>query len=642
MMARAGYAMVFCVLLPAALVLWAWQLDRVAGLPSMEPLWWGWMLAALGMVLMAWAMVALKLRGGGLPMNAFPPPRLVTAGVYAVVGHPIYVGFVLLVAGVAAGVGSAGGLLVVAPCVALGCAALAWGYEEHDLNQRFGSNRARPWLRLPECAHEQPATPADVLRVWFLVYAPWVVAYEAVGHLPFNGAIELMVGSQSTWPVWTWTVVFYSAAYPFALVAPWLVRQRGALATWARDALLGVVLGFLIMLTLPAIASVRPFDVDGWCGWLLHLERSDGVGSRAAMPSFHVYWAWMAAALVATRGRTAAMVAAALAAAISVSCVTTGMHAMVDVLAGAVLAAVALRRAWLWRAALRAAQWVTDHWVAWDLGPMRVLVHSWYAALAAGLGVVLVAVFAPDVEPWKIATMATASLVGAGLWGQALVGSRRLQRPFGYFGSVAGVVVAGGLLAACGMEVWPVLAGVCAAAPWIQGIGRLRCMVQGCCHGAPTASGGSGLVHTHPQSRVVAISGLRGVCIHATPLYSLLANFVLGALMARLCFLGAPASMVGGLYLVLQGVCRFVEESYRGEVQTQRAAGLRIYQWFAAAICVTGCVVTAVPSPAVVHPALPADSAWMLAAVVAVLHGVAMGVEFPRCNWPLSRLTPQQ
>lgn len=641
-MARVGYAVLFCVVLPTALVLWARQLDQVAGLPAIQPFWWGWVLAAAGVVLMAWAMLALKVRGGGLPMNAFPPARLVTTGLYAVVGHPIYVGFVLLVAGVAACVGSAGGLLVVAPSVALGCAALAWGHEEHDLNRRFGSDRARPWLRLPACAPEAPSTPADALRVWCVVYAPWVVAYEAIGHLPCTGAPELMVGNQAAWPVWTWTVVCYSAAYPFALAAPWLVRQRSTLASWARDALLGVVLGFLIMVTLPAISTPRPFDADGWCGWLLELERSDGVGGRAALPSFHVYWAWMAAALVATRGRTAAVLAAALAAAISVSCVTTGMHAMVDVLAGAVLAAVALRRAWLWRTTLRAAQWVTDHWVALDLGPARVLVHGWYAALAAGVGVALVAIFAPDVEPWKIATMAVASLVGAGLWGQALVGSRRLQRPFGYFGSVAGVLLAGCVLAVCGMEVWPVLAGVCAAAPWVQGIGRLRCMVQGCCHGAPTRPGGSGLVHTHPQSRVVAISRLGGVCIHATPLYSLLANCVLGALMARLCFLGAPASMVAGLYLVLQGVCRFVEESYRGEVQTQRVAGLRIYQWFAAAICVAGCVVTAVPSPAVGHPAWPGNSAWMLAAVVAVLHGVAMGVEFPRCNWPLSRLTPQQ
>ena len=55
-------------------------------------------LLAMGVALMGFGMLALWRDGGGLPMNAFPPPRLVTGSIYALVPHPIYVGFVAVVA----------------------------------------------------------------------------------------------------------------------------------------------------------------------------------------------------------------------------------------------------------------------------------------------------------------------------------------------------------------------------------------------------------------------------------------------------------------------------------------------------------------------------------------------------------------
>ena len=47
-------------------------------------------LASVGALLVALGMVAILVHGGGLPMNAYPPPRLVRRGVYAVLRHPIY------------------------------------------------------------------------------------------------------------------------------------------------------------------------------------------------------------------------------------------------------------------------------------------------------------------------------------------------------------------------------------------------------------------------------------------------------------------------------------------------------------------------------------------------------------------------
>ena len=70
--------------------------------------------------------------------NAFPPPRLVTTGLYAIAAHPIYLGFLLICAGASLSMSSAAGLWVVTPLAALGCASLLVGFESIDLERRFG------------------------------------------------------------------------------------------------------------------------------------------------------------------------------------------------------------------------------------------------------------------------------------------------------------------------------------------------------------------------------------------------------------------------------------------------------------------------------------------------------------------------
>ena len=83
----------------------------------------------------------LWVHGGGLPMNAFPPSRLVERGVYRYLSQPIYIGFVMVCAGTSIVAGSRAGLWVVTPLVAAGCAARVWGYERHDLRKRFARCR---------------------------------------------------------------------------------------------------------------------------------------------------------------------------------------------------------------------------------------------------------------------------------------------------------------------------------------------------------------------------------------------------------------------------------------------------------------------------------------------------------------------
>src|SRR5450759_3185318 len=127
--ARLAYAFLFCVVLPALLVLWARATADVIALPVYGSPWLALLAATAGALLLLAGMVALWRRGGGLPMNAFPPPRLVTSGVYAVIPHPIYTGFCLLCVALAMAARSASGLWLVCPVVVLGCASLVLGYE---------------------------------------------------------------------------------------------------------------------------------------------------------------------------------------------------------------------------------------------------------------------------------------------------------------------------------------------------------------------------------------------------------------------------------------------------------------------------------------------------------------------------------
>jgi len=50
-------------------------------------------MAIIGLAIIIRGMYELKVKGKGLPMNAFPPEELVEDGIYGIFPHPIYFGF---------------------------------------------------------------------------------------------------------------------------------------------------------------------------------------------------------------------------------------------------------------------------------------------------------------------------------------------------------------------------------------------------------------------------------------------------------------------------------------------------------------------------------------------------------------------
>jgi prolipoprotein diacylglyceryltransferase len=225
-------------------------------------------------------------------------------------------------------------------------------------------------------------------------------------------------------------------------------------------------------------------------------------------------------------------------------------------------------------------------------------------------------------------------VVGAGLWAQFIEGSPRLLRPFGFYGGLLGVI------ATCALfpQVWLLWAAHSLAGPWLQALGRLRCLVQGCCHGAPAAEG-VGIVYRRAESRVVRIAHLDGVPVHATPLYSILWNIFTGMMLMRLWVCEAPLNVIAAAWLILNGLGRFVEERYRGEPQTRVIAGLRFYQWMAVASVLGGIVVSCAPGVAYAPPLRLDEMNLPLALAGFLMTSFALGVDFPGSGKRFARLT---
>lgn len=633
MVGKVLYGALFAVLLPMALVAWSRATVDVVHLPAISSPLLGGALVVAGAALMLTSFWALAARGGGLPMNAFPPPRYVSTGPYALFAHPIYVGFSGLVLGVGLIVGSASALWLAWPAVTLGSVALVFGYERHDLVRRFGA-LTPPRLWLPPATDDRP-TGWDRAFVWLCVGTPWVAIYMTLATVAHPEPIDTSLPFERTWPVIEESEALYGSVYFVAFLSPILVRSRRGLRELSVRALLSMALVFPLYLAFPFVAPPRPFEAHGLLGELLVRERAlDSAG--CALPSFHVVFALLLGETLARYSRLR-WVAWGWAIGVCASCIGAGMHTLIDVATG-VGAWLLVRRAnAVWELLRRASERLASSWHEVRLGPVRVLGHGAWAALGTSVALAIVGSFARE-RPVAVVTLVwLGTLVGAGAWAQLIEGASGLSRPYGFWGGLLGATAGGLACAWVGESPWLVLGAVCVSAPFIQSLGRLRCLVQGCCHGAP-ASPRVGIVHASALSRVAKVPELVGKPLYPTALFSILWNVVVALVVVRLAWVHAPAAFVGGVYLLVAGLGRFVEESYRGEPQTPIYGGLRLYQWVCIASVVTGAVITALArGPAMPTPILRADVA-LAALAGGVLNMVAFGVDFPSSKRRFSRL----
>ena len=111
------------------------------------------------------------------------------------------------------------------------------------------------------------------------------------------------------------------------------------------------------------------------------------------------------------------------------------------------------------------------------------------------------------------------------------------------------------------------------ALPFSIGIGRVGCLVAGCCRGAP-------------WDGPFAVAYEDGVLRHPAQLYEALFQLVAGWVLLRLWRRGALFGRLFALYLVAYGVFRFATEFIRETAKP--FAGLSAYQWMSLAMVVAG------------------------------------------------------
>jgi len=635
-LAKVLYGALFALIVPLFLVVWAIGAEPNVGLPAIDSTVLGLIGAVLGGSLMISGYFSLFVYGKGLPMNPFPPRLYVTRGIYRFTSHPIYAGFSILCIGLSMLFGSSSGLWLVSPIVILSCVALVQGFEKERIRNLFGSNLPKPLIRIPGEGDDAPDAWERV-SAYVLVLLPWTILYQAVrffGTPP--DAIIAALPFEETLPVYESTEIFYISTYLFVFLAPLVARSKSDLRDFSIYGLISTAIVSLLFLTVPLIAPPRPFVAEGFWGNLLLFERAHDTPA-AAFPSFHVIWALLAARVYARRIPSLRIFSWGWALLISVSCITTGMHTVIDVVAGFVFFFFLVRIRNVYECLRKSSERIANSWREWNFKSIRIINHGVYPGIGTFVGLCIAGFVTGSGHITAVLIVAMFALITSALWAQFIEGSAKLLRPYGYYGGVLGLVLGTFVASLTGSNTWLLLAAFSVAGPWIQSFGRIRCLIQGCCHGHETTEE-IGIRYEHPRSRVNLIAGLAGKSIHPTPLYSILWNIVIAFVLTRLWVLETPLSLIGGGYLILTGLGRFVEEAFRGEPQTPIKAGLRLYQWIALGSVIAGAVVTMIPTSSE-QPVWHLSPEMVLAAgVTGCIMFLALGMDFPQSNKRFSRL----
>lgn len=630
------YGSLFIVLLPIALFLWAKKTHYLITLSVPNCEFVSIAMVLFGFIFSGLAMYNLWNIGKGLPMNAYPPKFFVTRGTYAISSHPIYLGTILMSFGISSYFQSPSGFWLISPLFLLMIVAYVVGFENEKIIIQFGNQISSPFLSVPS-SDELPISKKARLATYFTVFLPWLFIYEAFVYIgnPID-SIPTNIFLDDYIPVLPFSIVPYSAVYLLATLVPLGLTTNKQLRSFHFDVWWAMIIVFAFYLCFPMVVIQKVVSNNSLWERLIIIDRSMD-STSAAFPSFHVVWAFISARYLHFVYKRKAFLFYSIAVVISVSCLTTGNHSILDVIAGLFVFIIIYQKEKIWQGIKEAAEYLANSWREWHFGSVRLINHGFYAGLAAFIGTYVISSFIPNYSFFATILITLCAVLGAALWAQFIEGSPKLQRPYGYYGSVIGVLLGGAFLCVfLKISIFSLLGALSMAAPWIQFIGRFRCLVQGCCHGKPSSID-LGICFHHPLSRVNKISELKGVYLYPTQLYSMGTNFLTGLILYRCYSMQMPATFIIGLYLILNGLARFVEEHYRGETQTSYWLGMRFYQWLALASIFFGAVFTCINSNIKLSFYGTNDS-LISAAVSAIIVTIAYGVDFPNSTKRFARL----
>lgn len=613
------YAFIFLILVPVLQWTWANALDKVINLPGIHSPEAGWSFLIAGLVIMLWGMYALYRYGKGLPMNGYPPPQFVKTGPYRFLRHPIYWGYVFLGLGIFLLMDVPSGIWVVTPFTILCITALVWGYEEPDLQKRFGK-QDRGVLFDPPAPVSSPVSHRKRI-----VTIGWLFFFQLLGNfiVLFFHRKDLyeLTGQEFDWVAGQEKIIIIISLL-FIWISSLFISIEAELRHWFRSVLIGLSINFYGALLMPRyLADYFPKAAGDW--------------SYLTVPPFVIFiTGWLAAKQLKKAGWFLWLFSTCLF--ILLVRITPSFYS--NLFISLFLAIVSLNYYPIWLLIRSASERIANSWKEWMLGPVRIINHGFYAGAGAFLGMLFAGYLAGPGYAWAILIFLVVVVFAAAIWAQAIEGSDKLKRPFGYYGAVVGIAIASLILYGMGFRIWLLIGVISVAMPWVQAMGRLRCLINGCCHGAPTQNELLGIRFFHERSRVSTISHLKGKYLHPTQVYSMLWLSVIGFFLLFLWIKQVSYPFIFGMYLILTGAGRFVEEAYRGEVQTPVWNGLRLYQWAAIVTILAGMYFCILPQPMVFSPP---SMDWNIF-VASLLGGLfvlfAMGIDFPGANRRFSRL----
>lgn len=630
------YAMVFCAILPVVLVFWASQTESLIKLPvpNFPILSIGF--SIVGFILIIGAMLNLWFKGQGLPMNGFPPKNYVSSGLYALFHHPIYVGAVFVSFGLSMYFQSASGFWLISPIFILLILAYVNGFENEIISKSFNHQTHRTFFDFPE-KNEDKLSLKNRLLLYVWIFLPWFLIYQSFIFFGTSiDAISTKISLDDFIPFYDFTVIPYILAYPIVALIPFLIQTNLVCRKFIFDAITGMCIIFYCYLVFPFIVEYHAIvDVNHFTNLIISGRALDG--QTAALPSFHVFWALIFTKYFSIRFPKFKFLGWIISLSIIISCLTTFNHTLLDVIFGILTFYIVDKRISVYQKLLAFCERISNSWKEWRIGKIRIINHGIYAALGGISGFLIMGICLPG-NLYIIYLIGISGFVGAGLWAQFVEGSPALLRPYGYYGSIIGVFITIVLIAFFSDLSFFYLLGIASlAASPIQFFGRFRCLVQGCCHGKPTTNT-LGICFNHPKSRVNKIAGWAGKNLFPTQFYSIATNFLTFFILIRLVSLGLPVTFITGVYLILNGSFRFVEESLRGEPQTPYFMRMRVYQWLALISILVGIVFTCFKS----EPFQMGNMSWVLA-FNAIIYGFiilfAYGIDFPESNKRFSRLT---
>ena len=187
-----------------------------------------------------------------------------------------------------------------------------------------------------------PPTTHERLLFLAAAIAPWIALYEFTARLHLPGR-PFQFAFEDRLPILTWTAPIYQSIYFVAGLAPWLARTRRDLRRLTISLWLSLAIVFPIYWLMPSAAPRRAMDATGWLAKALQWERNTYQPTEA-FPSFHVLWVVFLARIIRP-----AWLGVLYAAAVIVSCITTGMHYIPDVLASLALAPFLMEPRRVWR-----------------------------------------------------------------------------------------------------------------------------------------------------------------------------------------------------------------------------------------------------------------------------------------------------